>query len=379
MSETPSPQDDAVSDPSAIAQIIQDVQAWVVPAWDALINWVDIAVIVTVLTVQGAWSSFQTDYPPPPVPFLVAQSEGDISFRSQSPYDFIDALGTDEKLEDVILGTLTFPTLPRNEATQLPAMILIHGSDGIHDDILDHAKRLRDLGVVTLVVDSFTTRGIGSAAEDQIRITEQTMMADAYAALDLLASHPHIDPARIGILGFSKGGTVAVYAASAKIRQLMARDTPEFAVHIALYPFCNVSVADPTTTGAPVYMLLGEKDDYTPARHCMTLQSEWNAAGGRISTSLYPGAAHKFDASEPVYYNPDAIKVVRDDCRLLVDEQGLTASPLTGMAVSTLWQRVEYLKQCGAIGASLGGDPDSARAAQREIALIVQQKLLMPR
>lgn len=376
MSETTPPQNEAGPDLSAIAQLGHDLQAWIGPAWEALIGWIDIALIVTVLTVQGAWANFRTDYPPPPVPFLVSQSEGMVAFRSQSPYDFIDALPADEDLEEVILGDLAFPDGSRGEATRLPAMILIHGSDGIHDGTRAHAKRLRDLGVATLIVDSFTTRGVGSVAEDQIRITEQTMIADAYAALDLLASHPHIDPARIGIIGFSKGGTVAVYSASAKVRQWMARDAPEFAVHIALYPFCNVSVSDPATTGAPIYMLLGEKDDYTPARHCMTLQSEWNAAAGRVNTSLYPGAAHSFDSSDPVSHDPEAIKVVRDECRLLIDEDGMTTSPFTGGAVSTLWQRVEYLQQCGAIGASLGGTPESKRAVQREIALIVQQTLL---
>ena len=379
MSETPPPHDDALSDPVAVAQIGQNIQDWIGPAWEAFINWIDIALIVVALTVQGVWSGFRTDHPPPPVPFLVAQSEGVIAFRSQSPYDFIDALPADEDLEDVILGDLAFPDGPRDETTLLPGMILIHGSDGVHDGTRAHAKRLRDLGVATLIVDSFSTRGIGSVAEDQIRITEQTMIADAYAALDLLASHPQIDPERIGIIGFSKGGTVAVYSASAKVRQWMARDASEFAVHIALYPFCNVSLTDPATTGAPIYMLLGENDDYTPARHCMTLQSEWNAASGQVSTSLYPGAAHSFDSPGPVYHDPKAVKVVRDECRLLIDGAGVTQSPFTGGAVSTLWQRVDYLQQCGAMGASLGGTPDSERAVQREIALIVQQTLLMPR
>ena len=44
-------------------------------------------------------------------------------------------------------------------------------------------------------------------------------LADALAALKLLATHPRIDPARIGVMGFSRGGQVALYSSLEPLRR----------------------------------------------------------------------------------------------------------------------------------------------------------------
>ncbi|MCZ7655921.1 MAG: hypothetical protein M5R42_19135 [Rhodocyclaceae bacterium] len=61
-----------------------------------------------------------------------------------------------------------------------------------------------------LVIDSFGPRGVMSTADDQTRVTTTQMLQDAYGALVFLADDKRIDSARIGVMGFSKGGTVAL-------------------------------------------------------------------------------------------------------------------------------------------------------------------------
>jgi hypothetical protein len=60
------------------------------------------------------------------------------------------------------------------------------------------------------------------------------------AALELLAKHPRIDARRIGIIGGSRGGVVALYA-SLKRFQRMYAPPAQFAVYVALYPPCYVT------------------------------------------------------------------------------------------------------------------------------------------
>ena len=81
-------------------------------------------------------------------------------------------------------------------------MVIAHGSGGILAGREDAwAARLNGLGIATFVVDSFAPRGLSSTARDQSRLSTMANLADALAALRLLATHPRIDPARIGVMG----------------------------------------------------------------------------------------------------------------------------------------------------------------------------------
>jgi dienelactone hydrolase len=90
-------------------------------------------------------------------------------------------------------------------------MVIAHGSAGVDTRETAWADRLGALGLATFVVDSFTPRNVRETATDQARLPTAANVADALAALRLLATHPRIDPDRIGIIGFSKGGQVALY------------------------------------------------------------------------------------------------------------------------------------------------------------------------
>jgi len=68
---------------------------------------------------------------------------------------------------------------------------------------------LRKSGFATLTYDSFAARGMTALASRSGRGVIPSALADAYAALRLLASQPKIDANRIAIVGFSLGGEVA--------------------------------------------------------------------------------------------------------------------------------------------------------------------------
>jgi dienelactone hydrolase len=67
-----------------------------------------------------------------------------------------------------------------------------------------------------------------------------------------------------------------------------------FAAGVALYPRCGTrGVYRPT---APVLILIGEKDDWTPAEPCRKLAADAQAAKQPVSIKIYPGVHHSFDS-----------------------------------------------------------------------------------
>lgn len=165
-----------------------------------------------------------------------------------------------------------------------PAVVLLHGCTGLDKDtshrtvwrgLARHAALLNDNGYVTLIVDSFGPRGIADACA-QPRLSEQ--FADALAAFDHLASLPFVDAARIGVVGFSHGGTTALS---------LAGGTSGYAAYVAYYPYCRMGFID-----RPVLILIGARDDWTPASLCHYVHRQYADV---VTLKIYPDTYHSFD------------------------------------------------------------------------------------
>ena len=154
--------------------------------------------------------------------------------------------------------------LPRGTA-RVPAVVLIHGSAGVGANIDGWAKELNSIGVAAFVVDSFTGRGITQTISDQSLLSSFSMMVDAYKALELLSKHPRIDPTRIAVMGFSKGGFVALYSSMKRFQRLWGPPDLEFAAYIAFYPRCDTAfLEDENVSDHPIRLFHGAADDYIP-------------------------------------------------------------------------------------------------------------------
>lgn len=139
--------------------------------------------------------------------FSKAPGNGAYSFGSVTPKMFPDLLKTSLTGDPVnITGHLFLPASV-TEKGKAPAIILVHGSGGIYDAMLDYwPKQFNAAGYAVLALDSFGPRGVKSTAEDQSQVPFAADVADAFSALKLMASHPRIDASRIAVMGFSRGG-----------------------------------------------------------------------------------------------------------------------------------------------------------------------------
>src|SRR5579859_4193104 len=102
-----------------------------------------------------------------------------------------------------VAGKLALPLDDERPAeTSLPAVLICHGSDGVDGRGEFYAPALHEAGIATLEIDMWAARGTGRGAAARPGSPIETL-PDAFGALAYLAAQPEIDPARIGIMGFS--------------------------------------------------------------------------------------------------------------------------------------------------------------------------------
>jgi len=221
--------------------------------------------------------------------------------------------------------------------------------------------------MATFAVDSFTPRNIRSTATDQSQLPTAANVADALAALRLLATHPRIDPNRIGVIGFSKGGQAALYTELEPFRRAVIEGDRHFAAHVALYPYCNDWYMSERITRGPMLLLLGGRDDYTPPEPCRGYAEWFKSTGADTTVIVYPDAYHDFDS-----YRPPKVEralVTGRNCQMAVDLDHSTVKlRSTGEDITASASR--YGRECLSRGATAGGDAEARRRAPEDVAQV---------
>ena len=309
---------------------------------------------------------------------------GRYAFPSSTPKNLPELLRGPGQGEAVnIVGHLFLPAEPASG--KVGAVVLVHGSGGIYDAMLDYwPKRFNAAGLAVLSLDTFGPRGVKSTAEDQSQVPFSADTADAFAALRVLATHPRIDPKRIAVMGFSRGGITAWRSAVNRIAgaQKLPGDL-KFAAHVPVYAGGCVGIfrITPRTgvfSSAPMLWVHGEADDYTPIGPCREYAEKVGQTGTPVTFVAIPGAHHKFDADDTRKIAVRGAQRTTDDCPLETDIEAMavldrkTGQRLTGDALAAT------LKACSALGANVQGDK-AARDKAAEAIVVFLGKVLAPR
>ncbi len=183
-----------------------------------------------------------------------------------------------------------------------PAVVMLHGCGGayarsgaLNARHLMWGELLAANGYVVLMLDSFTSRGIREICTQKFAertLKEADRAGDAYAALAFMRVRSDVDAEHVALLGWSHGGGTVLAA--------IARPPVHgagFARAVAFYPGCSarakrLGAFDPY---APLLVLIGEADDWTPAAPCEALAGAVRARGGPMEIVTYPGTYHDFD------------------------------------------------------------------------------------
>lgn len=199
---------------------------------------------------------------------------------------------------------------PPHATAAAAAVIALHGCDGLPSDRAllayprnRYVKMLSDAGAGVLYVDSFGSRGEGNlcARKPALRnITEANRRLDVVGALQWLAQQPGVDGHRLGVVGWSHGGQTVLAAADASAE--VVRQAPiKPAALVAFYPGCSAfEKAFRYEAVAPLLVMSGELDNWTPAAPCQRLVQRLQAGSEPVRYVQYEGSYHAFDSARPV-------------------------------------------------------------------------------
>jgi dienelactone hydrolase len=185
-------------------------------------------------------------------------------------------------------------------APPFPAVVVMHGCNGVSSNTRVWARRLASWGYAALIIDSFSSRGLAQVCDGSRALTGVERARDAFAAAAYLRSRSEIDGLRIGVLGYSHGGWSALWSATE--RSVARAKAAPFRAVVSFYPYCP-KVAPPLLSDVQIF--IGDADDWSSAAQCRDFVAKYpEGTPHRPALVVYPGAKHSFESKRPerVYF-----------------------------------------------------------------------------
>ena len=263
-----------------------------------------------------------------------------LQVQSRSPFEIHHILTGLEKTSEINVECELF--LPEGEGP-FGCVIALHGSIGWASHHQDHVNGWLDAGLAVCKVNSFTSRSIDSTVDDQLSVTHSMMLVDAFRTRSVLEQDSRIG--KIGIAGWSLGGTVALYSAWSPIIEILG--TP-FDAHLPFYPAAHIRPDIQNWSDSPILILHGDADDWTPLHFIEGLMPQLPNA----TLHIYPGAHHSFDSEKELTLLPKAVRLRKRTAR--IDKNGYMSGKLfpgIRLPLNERWQRrwvIRILRNRGA-------------------------------
>jgi carboxymethylenebutenolidase len=206
---------------------------------------------------------------------------------------------------------------PSKHNAPFPAVVPMHGRAGAYSSLAHGRYEAMTLskrhqmwgqfwsaqGYVAVLVDGFGPRGYpqgfprfsyGERPEELDEVLVRPL--DAYGGLAYLRTRPDIAPDRVGLMGWSNGGS-ATLASMAPQAPGLTQQMQGFAAALAFYPGCGLKhrLEADYKPYAPMRVFMGDADEEVSSKLCVRIVEQSQSHGGDIRITLYPGATHDFD------------------------------------------------------------------------------------
>jgi len=173
-----------------------------------------------------------------------------------------------------------------------PAVILLHGSNGIHaiapSLVNRYARTMSEQGFLAYVVHYFDGTGEYSADDATERAHYFQWVADVRHAVGWVRAQPAVQSNHIGLLGHSLGAWLAVGVAAAdrRVSRIVLLGS-------GLEPFLRDSIRHMP----PACIIHGDKDDVVPLSDAQELADFLHKRRYPVRMRIYPGEGHTFSDS----------------------------------------------------------------------------------
>lgn len=195
--------------------------------------------------------------------------------------------------DTVLEGFLAWDDAIATERTPGAAVLVIPEWWGNNDYSRGRAKQLAELGYVAFAIDMY---GKGKVTADPKQAGEWSgaIMKDvaarrarAGAGLNVLKSQKIVDGARIGVIGYCMGGTLAID---------LARTGADLKAAVAFHAstFAAASPEENKQIKGTLLICHGAEDAFVPAGEVDKFQAQMKEAGTDFVLISYSGAVHSF-------------------------------------------------------------------------------------
>lgn len=191
-----------------------------------------------------------------------------------------------------------------------PAILILRGVAGPEDGYLEIAQRVADWGYLALL-HGWKVRG-----DDP---PDGEVYADLEAAVAYLRSRKDVDPARVAVFGFCRGGVHALMVAAAH---------PELRVVVVFHGFAfrpehaqrGVQPYDlARDVRVPVLIMHGTEDEQAPYPQMLQLEAHMRGLGARCEFKYYEGVRHGFAVRTHPGFEPPAARQSFEEARRFLD------------------------------------------------------------
>jgi dienelactone hydrolase len=176
--------------------------------------------------------------------------------------------------------------VPEADDQRFPTIIGLYGFGGSHATMSEPARMLARQGFAVYVLHYFDRTGLVEREKSAVIVNFPVWMKTIWDGISFLERQPAVDPTRIGVIGFSLGGYLAVCSAAIDPRiKAVTEFFGGFPKEMKLF----------MRRLCPMLILHGEDDPIIPVSEAYHLQEILERKEMPYEMKIYPGVGHGFE------------------------------------------------------------------------------------